>query len=333
MSFRKSKKIAREYQKYAIDALDNEHMEERGIPFVPFFEQNSGKYTPETAAWLVANCMTAQEFFQEEKIPKDKIQIEDVTKLHWFNLIRYQLGGYIARPILENDDEVNRIVIALRGTARAKEWLQNAFFAQVDFPFGSGEIQGRIMKSLVNYYTGSPRLSIPFIWERRDSLREQILQALQKHYFSSSKKNRLYLTGFSLGSALVTVIAADLAVQFPELEIVSYHFGGPRIGDPDFASSFENFFKNQRKANSVIYRVENASDIVPTIPLAVIPTRGANIYFEHLGIAISQLENTDRNIVGKAIFDKHAGNLIANHALCTHLSGSSNGKFSCGERE
>lgn len=68
----------------------------------------------------------------------------------------------------------------------------------------------------------------------------------------------LYITGHSLGGALAVVATKDLE---RDSLAACYTFGSPRVGDEEFGEAIR----------APIYRVVNAADYVPRLPLTVIP--------------------------------------------------------------
>jgi predicted lipase len=73
------------------------------------------------------------------------------------------------------------------------------------------------------------------------------------------KCTRLIVTGHSLGAALATLAALDLKANFPQLNIILYNFGSPRVGNTDFASYYQSKIGTS-------WRITNNRDIVPHYP-------------------------------------------------------------------
>lgn len=73
------------------------------------------------------------------------------------------------------------------------------------------------------------------------------------------------ITGHSLGAAVSTLVAFFLSRKYPETMFTGYVFGSPRVGDPRFASLFNH------AANINWFNLVNLYDIIPTLPLAVMP--------------------------------------------------------------
>ena len=67
-----------------------------------------------------------------------------------------------------------------------------------------------------------------------------------------------YITGHSLGGALAIIATRDLE---RDSLAACYTFGNPRVGDEEFGEGI----------HAPIYRVVNAADYVPRLPLTIIP--------------------------------------------------------------
>ncbi|TVQ13865.1 MAG: lipase family protein [Leptolyngbya sp. DLM2.Bin27] len=86
-------------------------------------------------------------------------------------------------------------------------------------------------------------------------------------------KKPCYVSGHSLGAALATVLALDMALAVPELrpQLQVYVYASPRVGNPEFARSYAQILPNS-------YRITNLADPIPTMP----PTR-LRAEFVHVG--------------------------------------------------
>lgn len=85
-------------------------------------------------------------------------------------------------------------------------------------------------------------------------------EAIQHQVFSflrSHPMRPVHITGHSLGGAIATILAAELAKDGYEVSLAT--FGSPRVGDADFAETF-------RSLNIEHTRVVHADDIVPRFP-------------------------------------------------------------------
>eukprot|EP01104_Vermistella_antarctica_P016858 TRINITY_DN584_c1_g1_i1.p1 TRINITY_DN584_c1_g1~~TRINITY_DN584_c1_g1_i1.p1 ORF type:complete len:306 (-),score=14.84 TRINITY_DN584_c1_g1_i1:101-1018(-) len=69
----------------------------------------------------------------------------------------------------------------------------------------------------------------------------------------------LHVTGHSLGAALATLCAVDLADTYGENDITAYTYGLPRVGNLDFAAYYNALIPTS-------YRMTNQRDVVPHVP-------------------------------------------------------------------
>jgi triacylglycerol lipase len=73
----------------------------------------------------------------------------------------------------------------------------------------------------------------------------------------------LYFTGHSLGGAVATLAALDIAVNTEFPSPIIYTIASPRAGDPDFANRFNGILVTDQTCS---WRVVNMFDIVPLLP-------------------------------------------------------------------
>ena len=115
----------------------------------------------------------------------------------------------------------------------------------------------------------------------------------------------LYITGHSLGAAVATLAALDVAVNTPFKQPIIYTIASPRAGDPNFANRFDSAL-----VTSTIWswRVVNMFDLVPLLPPRDIydPLDDTTYYYQHV---------TD--YVPIAFFK---GGAIANHRLENYIA-------------
>jgi triacylglycerol lipase len=137
--------------------------------------------------------------------------------------------------ILESGD---RLVVAFRGTSSPMDWVSDVMAQQKKFVCVPG--------------TGWTHRGIAAVYE---SARDAVLSALS----GLPGDKPLYITGHSLGGALATLCAIDVAAHSHFAQPRVYTFGAPRVGDPAFAKAF-----NSKIACS--HRVCNAYDVVPHLP-------------------------------------------------------------------
>lgn len=147
-------------------------------------------------------------------------------------------------------------ILIYRGTQRRNEWLRTIYARQVessqepDFKFVGSVHQGfaRIYGELA-----PPTLTVL----------KQLNPAVP-----------LYIAGHSLGAAIATLAAMDIALQLPEFkqQIRLYCYAGPRVGDPTFAEAHSQLIPNS-------YRVANWADPTPLVP----PNHARGITYVHVG--------------------------------------------------
>jgi len=81
------------------------------------------------------------------------------------------------------------------------------------------------------------------------------------HLFQNECVNcTILVTGHSLGAALATLCAADLAYEGYKGYVKSYSYGDPRVGNYNFTRFYKAYVPDT-------FRVVNNKDIVPAVPL------------------------------------------------------------------
>ncbi len=155
-------------------------------------------------------------------------------------------------------------IIALRGTQTESEMATGATAFQVGF--GS---EGRVHAGFYLIYQG---------------LISQIRQAAAQF----DPELPCYLTGYSLGGAVMVLAAETLVKETPlKNQIQVYTYASPRVGNPAFAQAYNQLVPRT-------YRVANQADIVTDLPLENF--RGDR--YEHVGQELAyslQCGNFDRN--------------------------------------
>jgi predicted lipase len=140
-------------------------------------------------------------------------------------------------------------VIAIRGTEGTLEWVHDAEFLLVPCPFlpGAGNTEDgftAMYKSMeTDVVPGSP----------------SVASALATLPFKQPVTS-LSICGHSLGGALATLLALDVAANLKFPDPVAYTYASPRVGDPLFAATYNQIVKNS-------FRIANRLDLVPKLPL------------------------------------------------------------------
>ena len=150
--------------------------------------------------------------------------------------------GFVAQSI-ENPAS---LVVALRGTDTMLEWLVDAEFASIAFTrvAGAGHVEDgfcSIYDSLAAHTPdGEPA-------DLHDFLRR------------TSPTGPVTVVGHSLGAAVATLLALDIAVNDAIAMLALYTLASPRVGNAAFATFFDAHVPT-------CWRVVNAPDIVPRLP-------------------------------------------------------------------
>ena len=145
-------------------------------------------------------------------------------------------------------DGTGEVAVAIRGTEGILEWVHDADFLLVPCPFlvGSGHTEGGFtamyLSLAIEASPGSPSLA-------------QSLASLPYPQPATS----LTICGHSLGGALATLLALDVAANTPFTSPNVFTYASPRTGDADFANTYNQVVKST-------FRVANRIDLVPKLP-------------------------------------------------------------------
>jgi len=184
--------------------------------------------------------------------------------------------GFVAQ------DSAGNVAIAIRGTDSILEWVQDAKFLTVKCPFLAGA--GRTEDGFTALYESLR------VGPNADSPR--LIDALPSMAFPQPVTS-LTICGHSLGGALATLLALDVAANTSLTLPIAYTYASPRTGDPSFADTYYQVVPNT-------IRVANRLDIVPKLPTPPL--------YEHV------LEVHELNPFLKVKFD-----LLCEHHLTTYL--------------
>lgn len=241
--------------------------------------------------------------------------------------------GFIAKRTFE-DGNVG-IFIVFRGTRENQEWYQNLNSNQEDFlgvpelglvNVGTHKIYTRAVRDRDLYYarlTADGNLS--YVKNKnpypdliyRDGHSEAIAETLHKTLTDSTQcpaNSRVFITGHSLGAGLATFAALHVASQ-TKFKPILYTFASPRVGAPNFKEQFIN-----RKIEH--YRIANAEDIVPTLPLAnfrfikVNPIQ--NLFGWLFGNKFTIMDIRYQHMGEPIYFSKQLGSILDNHNIVTY---------------
>jgi predicted lipase len=185
--------------------------------------------------------------------------------------------GYVAQSIASPDE----YVIAVRGTEGTLEWVQDAKF--LPRPFSAVPGAGLTEDGFTDMYDAF-RVGV-------DPKSARLTPTLTSLLGNSASK--LTICGHSLGSALATMLALDVAVNTPYKQPRLITFASPRVGDPHFANYF----------NAVVpecYRIANRIDVVAHLPWPPL--------YIHVG------DDTELNPAGTV-----RDSLVCQHKLATYM--------------
>lgn len=104
------------------------------------------------------------------------------------------------------------------------------------------------------------------------SMREQVFNIIAG---LPTPPSQIIITGHSLGCALGSLFALDLAVSLPNIHILNMNFASPRVG----TSSWQNVYENTYGLKNNTVRIRNAYDVVPKVPPEWPP-----FDFRHIGL-------------------------------------------------
>ncbi|BCG59751.1 lipase [Paenibacillus sp. URB8-2] len=155
--------------------------------------------------------------------------------------------------IIESPQE---IIIAFRGTSSTSDWISDIIASQKRFKYIKQDCLTH--RGFTDIYS---------------SARDELFSALT----GLSPAKTLYITGHSLGAALATLCAIDIAANTAHHSPILFTFGSPRVGDPAFSKAFTEYVKNS-------WRTANLYDVVTYTPPTVykLPKREKKYYYSHV---------------------------------------------------
>ncbi|HTF95666.1 MAG TPA: lipase family protein [Cellvibrio sp.] len=92
-----------------------------------------------------------------------------------------------------------------------------------------------------------------------DSLQVQLFEALKK---LTNPPTKIIITGHSLGGALASLFALDIAACSPDIDVYSLTFASPRVGTSKWQTAYNQTYKLFERT----IRVRNTYDLVPKSP-------------------------------------------------------------------
>jgi hypothetical protein len=181
------------------------------------------------------------------------------------------------------------VVIAIRGTEGIQEWIHDAQFLLVPCPFlaGAGHTEDGFTAMYLSMTTaldpGSPAVA----------------KALPILTFQNSLTS-LTICGHSLGGALATLLALDVAANTQFKTPTVYTYASPRTGGPQFVATYNQVVPNTN-------RVAGRLDLVPKLPLPPL--------YDHV-LGLSELNSVQLGIPPRILVKT---DLVCLHILTTYL--------------
>jgi len=150
-------------------------------------------------------------------------------------------GGVLA--LQGYDSYSDSLFIAFRGSVNIQNWINNIQISKIT-PYNDTSIG--VSKGFYKAYNSIK----PDLFDNLPSLVDKY------------NTRRILITGHSLGAAISTLMAYDIATMFPTYEL-SYvvNFGSPRVGNSAFSTSFNSY-----SSSFTHYRITHYYDIVPHVP-------------------------------------------------------------------
>ena len=140
-------------------------------------------------------------------------------------------------------------MIAIRGTEGILEWVQDARFLPVPCPFlaGAGHTDDGFTSMYMSFTVDAQPGS------------SSVAKSLATLPWRKTPVQSLTICGHSLGGALATLLALDVAANTPFTDPAAYTYASPRTGDDTFVSMYGHIV--QRSC-----RIANRMDLVPKLP-------------------------------------------------------------------
>jgi lipase (class 3) len=181
------------------------------------------------------------------------------------------------------------VVIAIRGTEGIQEWIHDADFLLVPCPFlpGAGHTEDGFTAMYLSMTTSL------------DPKCPRVTEALPGLKFPRPVTS-LTICGHSLGGALATLLALDVAANTIFKNPAVYTYASPRAGGPQFAATYNQVVPNTN-------RIAGRLDLVPKLPLPPL--------YQHV-LGLFELNSIQLGVPPKILVKP---DLICLHILTTYL--------------
>ncbi|RHY55213.1 hypothetical protein DYB37_002549 [Aphanomyces astaci] len=179
--------------------------------------------------------------------------------------------------LLLHDRESDRYILSFRGTGSLKNGLTDLKSRQVLFPGMRFKAQRGDLKR--RYHRSDVYVHVGFL-QAYMALQVDLHDAVRRLPRPTNQPLQLFCTGHSLGGALATLCALDMALAQPNVTVTMYNFGSPRVGNHTFQMLFN--------ATVCGFRVVNDGDVVTQLPkrdYTGVDRSGVGIY-KHVGVEV-----------------------------------------------
>ena len=148
--------------------------------------------------------------------------------------------------------------------------------------------------------------------EPTPAMQTQLFTLIDRYHASEYPIDQVLITGHSLGAALSTLFAFDMALSRPQIKAICINYASPRVGNPEFVKFYSQQEPQQHPETRTL-RVQNAYDKVPCVPFE-------DMGYQHLPYAYLISFYKDR-ILGKTdIVDNHSVSSYRTVLICAFQS-------------
>lgn len=181
------------------------------------------------------------------------------------------------------------VVIAIRGTEGIQEWIHDAEFDLVTCPFlaGAGHTDDGFTAMYLSMTTSL------------DPTCPSVTRSVAGLAFPNPVTS-MTICGHSLGGALATLLALDMAANTVFKKLTVYTYASPRTGDPQFAATYNQVVPNT-------FRIAGRLDLVPKLPLPQL--------YEHV-LGLYELNSVQLGLQPKLLVRP---DVVCLHILTTYL--------------
>ena len=220
------------------------------------------------------NRLGLQDLGEEYNDPAPGAGAEIEGKLTVYNGMMYD-GEQDTQGLFMTHDVERFVVLSMRGTSSLKDFQIDVQGVMREDPTG-GAGAGKVHGGNAAAY---------------GTVQKKVLEITNK-LFATGRYDRLFVTGHSLGGALATLAAKDIAANWraaagsagPVRRITAYTFGSPSLGDQAFAHEYNDLVPET-------WRCVQDQDIVPSLnfnfPVYKYAHVGTNVFLNEHGLWIN----------------------------------------------